>query len=84
MKVAAISSLSGGNAFRSSTMFSRELTPSRYTRMIAMASNSKSLMFYSPNPSDDAMESAMIAPWNRPFSMKISFVCTPATTTPAR
>jgi len=27
---------------------------------------------------------AILAPWNRPFSMKISLVCIPATRTPAR
>ena len=31
-----------------------------------------------------AIASAILAPWERPFSMKISSVCMPATSTPAR
>ena len=31
-----------------------------------------------------AMAAAIRAPWKRPFSMKISLVCIPATSTPAR
>ena len=31
-----------------------------------------------------AIASAITRPWKRPFSMKISFVCIPATMTPAR
>ena len=31
-----------------------------------------------------AIASAILAPWKRPFSMKISLVCMPATSTPAR
>ena len=35
-------------------------------------------------PSSFAIAAAIVLPWNRPFSMKISLVCTPATITPAR
>ena len=33
---------------------------------------------------DWAISCAMTLPWNRPFSIKISLVCIPATITPAR
>ena len=37
-----------------------------------------------PTVTPDAIDRAINWPWKRPFSMKISLVCMPATITPAR